>query len=354
MYKYDHSEEKYDFKVWELRRIKVIEFINNIRRKTPCRVKKVLDIGCGEGKLLTYLLSLDMGIKKLIGVDIDVTSLEKAKNEITNLIKLIKIERKNLGQYTTKIRKRIDISLYHANLLQKNLYFQRKFSNFDLITFIEVIEHIPLNDAETCLDVLLGLYKPKFLVVTTPNKDYNVVFGMNDTQVRYYDHKFEWTKQQFNQICKKFSHKYGYNIEFDGVGYFNELYGFSTQICYFSKISRASLIHACRKKNIGEIKPFFSIRFKEKPKRKKVVEIANQIINAYNYYWNLESSYENYVEFNLIYSYKGIQKMFRSLDHFLRVIKKIDFEKFGIIINSQLGVQFSYPGSSSKEEELSD
>jgi hypothetical protein len=182
-----------------------------------------------------------------------------------------------------------------------------------------------------------------------------VVFGMNDTQFRHYDHKFEWTKEQFIQICKKFSHKCGYNIEFDGVGYFNELYGFSTQICYFSKIFWSSHIHASKIKKVGEIGPFFSIKFKEKTKRKKVVEIANQIINAYNYYWNMEKSNENYVEFNLIYSYKGIQKMFRSIDHFLKVITKKDFEKFGIIINSQLGVQYNYPGSSSREEgELSD
>ena len=40
----------------------------------------MLDIGCGEGKLLTYLLTLDIGIKKFVGVDIDISSLEKAKN----------------------------------------------------------------------------------------------------------------------------------------------------------------------------------------------------------------------------------------------------------------------------------
>lgn len=40
--------------------------------------------------------------------------------------------------------------------------------------------------------------KPKIVVFTTPNADMNVLFNMR-TQFRHDDHKFEWSRQQFEE-----------------------------------------------------------------------------------------------------------------------------------------------------------
>ena len=75
---------------------------------------------------------------------------------------------------------------------------------------------------------------PNFVILTTPNKEFNIYFVMKN-KFRHADHKFEWTREQFinwsYKICKKygklnlvliyifyFIHK-GYKIfEISGVG----------------------------------------------------------------------------------------------------------------------------------------
>ena len=154
-----------------------MEFINQNQ------INKILDLGCGEGKLITYLLSLELGLSQIFGIDIDGNSLEIAKNHIENIIKYWKIDDRKMALYNKKkSTKCINIDIFKENLLTKNEYFKQIFHNIDLITFIEVIEHLPLNDAENCFDIILGYYKPKKLIVTTPNKDYNVLFEMKDDQ----------------------------------------------------------------------------------------------------------------------------------------------------------------------------
>ena len=63
--------------------------------------------------------------------------------------------------------------------------------------------------------------RPKIAIFTTPNKEYNVLFENFEGPFRHYDHKFEWTREEFNhwvQTC--IIDKYPeYQVErFDGVG----------------------------------------------------------------------------------------------------------------------------------------
>ena len=124
MNKYCPSEDKYDFKVWELRRVKVMEMVKKHN------IKRILDIGCGEGKLLTYLLSLEIGIKELTGIDIDKASLKKAKSEIQNQIKLIKLDRRKSINACPELSMKIRVNLFNYNLLQKTEYFRKRFLKF--------------------------------------------------------------------------------------------------------------------------------------------------------------------------------------------------------------------------------
>ena len=43
---------------------------------------------------------------------------------------------------------------------------------------------------------VFGFLRPKRVVMTTPNAEYNVLFP-GFTGFRHFDHKFEWTRSQF-------------------------------------------------------------------------------------------------------------------------------------------------------------
>lgn len=77
-----------------------------------------------------------------------------------------------------------------------------RLKEYETIVCSEVIEHLFDKDLEPFLDVALGFYKPRVLIVTTPNGEYNVHFpdlqyGTEHAIFRHDDHKFEWTRQQF-------------------------------------------------------------------------------------------------------------------------------------------------------------
>lgn len=41
--------------------------------------------------------------------------------------------------------------------------------------------------------------KPTLAVFTSPNAEFNILFPSFDTQFRHDNHKFEWTRKQFNK-----------------------------------------------------------------------------------------------------------------------------------------------------------
>jgi len=64
---------------------------------------------------------------------------------------------------------------------------------------IELIEHIQPEDVSKLSEAIFGFYRPKYVIITTPNSDFNQHFidlGSKEWklgQFRDEDHKFEWT-----------------------------------------------------------------------------------------------------------------------------------------------------------------
>lgn len=51
-------------------------------------------------------------------------------------------------------------------------------------------------------EAVFGVYKPKLCIVSTPNVEFNANFkelgyGVPDAKFRHPDHKFEWTRAEF-------------------------------------------------------------------------------------------------------------------------------------------------------------
>lgn len=45
--------------------------------------------------------------------------------------------------------------------------------------------------------IIFGKIQPFIVIITTPNVEYNVVFDMGERKFRHEDHKFEWTRAEF-------------------------------------------------------------------------------------------------------------------------------------------------------------
>ncbi|XP_073438969.1 small RNA 2'-O-methyltransferase isoform X2 [Dendrobates tinctorius] len=79
------------------------------------------------------------------------------------------------------------------------------------------IEHLEAKDLEQFQDVLFGFMAPKAVVISTPNVEFNVLFS-EKTRFRHPDHKFEWSRKEFQSWAVKISRQYNYTVEFTGVG----------------------------------------------------------------------------------------------------------------------------------------
>ncbi len=72
---------------------------------------------------------------------------------------------------------------------------------------------------ENLVTHVFAYIRPRLVIVTTPNADFNVLFStMICGQFRHADHKFEFTRQEFYLWAQQIALTYGYLVEFNGVG----------------------------------------------------------------------------------------------------------------------------------------
>jgi hypothetical protein len=83
--------------------------------------------------------------------------------------------------------------------------------------------------------VLFEFARPTIVVVTTPNRDYNM---MRETlpagEFRHADHRFEWTRQEFQEWAKQVAEQHNYSVRFSAIGEEDEVVGSPTQMAVFS------------------------------------------------------------------------------------------------------------------------
>jgi 3' terminal RNA ribose 2'-O-methyltransferase Hen1 len=120
--------------------------------------KRVVDLGCGEGKLLRELLA-DKQFTEILGMDVSVRSLEIAHRRL-------KLDR-------LPERQRERIQLIHGALTYKD----QRLAAFDAAALVEVIEHLDPARLAALERVVFEHARPRTVVLTTPNRDYNVVWN---------------------------------------------------------------------------------------------------------------------------------------------------------------------------------
>jgi 3' terminal RNA ribose 2'-O-methyltransferase Hen1 len=180
-------------------------------------VTSVVDLGCGEGRLLAELFR-QRQFRRLLGVDVSIRSLERAA------------ERLKLDRLSDTQRSRIQ-------LLQGSLtYRDQRLEGYEAATAVEVIEHLDPHRLAAFQRVLFEGVRAPFVLVTTPNVDYNVKFeGLPPGQLRHSDHRFEWTRAEFSDWAHAQAMRYGYAVRFLPIGEVDERLGPPTQMAVFER-----------------------------------------------------------------------------------------------------------------------
>lgn len=179
--------------------------------------RSVLDMGCGEGKLLRDLLA-DRQFERIVGMDVSIRSLEVAQRRL-------KLER-------IPDRQAERIKLIHGSLM----YRDQRLANFDAAAVVEVIEHLDPPRLAAFERVLFEFAQPGTVVLTTPNREYNVKWEtLPAGTFRHADHRFEWTRQEFQAWANRVAAQHGYVVRFAPVGPVDEVVGSPTQMGVFER-----------------------------------------------------------------------------------------------------------------------
>ena len=106
----------------------------------------------------------------------------------------------------------------------------------DAAAVVEVIEHMDPPRLAALERVIFEHAKPETVVLTTPNAEYNVRFEtLPAGQFRHRDHRFEWTRAEFQRWAREVAQRYGYKVEFRPVGNEDAEVGPPTQMGVFRK-----------------------------------------------------------------------------------------------------------------------
>jgi 3' terminal RNA ribose 2'-O-methyltransferase Hen1 len=162
--------------------------------------RTVVDLGCGEGKLLRQLLA-DRQFTNILGVDVSIRSLEIAARRL------------KFDWMPPIQRQRIE--LHHGALT----YRDEKLAGFDAAAIVEVVEHLDPARLSAFERVVFQHARPRTVVLTTPNREYNVMWeSLPAGQMRHGDHRFEWSRPEFQTWACGVAQRFGYAVRFMPVG----------------------------------------------------------------------------------------------------------------------------------------
>jgi 3' terminal RNA ribose 2'-O-methyltransferase Hen1 len=178
----------------------------------------VIDLGCGEGKLLRRLLH-QTKIPKITGMDVSSRVLEIAHERMERVPPF-------------KRQGRMEI------FLGSLVYRDSRLQGYDVAALVEVIEHLDADRLDSLEEVVFAAAAPRTVIVTTPNREYNVLFeGMKPGMLRHADHRFEWTRAEFRDWAERVASQHGYEVAFESLGEEHADHGPPSQMAVFTRNS---------------------------------------------------------------------------------------------------------------------
>ncbi|MFD7979392.1 3' terminal RNA ribose 2'-O-methyltransferase Hen1 [Streptomyces sp. NPDC059071] len=178
---------------------------------------RVLDLGCGQGQLVQALLK-DVRFTEVVGVDVSARALSIAARRL-------RLER--MGE-----RQAARVTLLQGSLA----YTDKRLTGYDAAVLSEVVEHLDLPRLPALEYAVFGSARPRTVLVTTPNVEYNVRWeSLPAGHTRHHDRRFEWTREEFRAWAARVAETYGYEVGFTPVGPEDPEVGPPTQMATFTR-----------------------------------------------------------------------------------------------------------------------
>lgn len=175
--------------------------------------ESVADLGCGAGALLRRLVDVPH-ITRVIGVDSSARALDTARELLTP----------PGGAMDSRVTLRQgSVTDVHADV-----------ADCDAVVLVETIEHLDPARLGTLEHTVFTRLRPRLVIITTPNREYNTLHGLAEGQLRHADHRFEWDRRKFETWAAGVAGRNGYDVAFHGIGPANAWFGSSTQMAVFS------------------------------------------------------------------------------------------------------------------------
>jgi 3' terminal RNA ribose 2'-O-methyltransferase Hen1 len=175
---------------------------------------RVIDLGCGSGKLLSRLLA-DRYFERIVGADVSHRAIALAQRWLRPEPQRDGVPR---------------LEIFQGALT----YADERFRGYDAAVLMEVIEHVDPLRLAAVERVVFGDAQPRVVVVTTPNAEYNVRYE-DLSGMRHPDHRFEWRRREFGDWAGRVAAAYGYQVRFVPVGGDDSEVGPPTQMGVFTR-----------------------------------------------------------------------------------------------------------------------
>ncbi|XP_053381056.1 small RNA 2'-O-methyltransferase-like [Mercenaria mercenaria] len=165
-------------------------------------VKHVVDFGSAECKISRFLVQIPT-LEKLALVDLDQGLLEWNKYSIRPLT----------CDYLEKRDLPLQVQVFCGSVTE----LDESVIGCDGVSMVELIEHLHPEVLSAAVAMVFGKLQPCVIVITTPNSDFNQLFP-NFSGMRHWDHKFEWSRQEFQSWCEEICKNHPYTAEYGGIG----------------------------------------------------------------------------------------------------------------------------------------
>ncbi|XP_031639577.1 small RNA 2'-O-methyltransferase [Contarinia nasturtii] len=164
-------------------------------------IKKVTEFGCADMNLVMLMRRIEH-LTHILQIDIDEELLKRFEDRASPLA----------WDYLSRRKYPLVIDVYRGSVDSPH----ESLHSTDVVVCIEIIEHVYPETEQNLVQNIFGFINPKIAVFTTPNADFNTLFGRPkfSNGFRHEDHKFEWTQQQFkdwahNICCRYPNYRFG-------------------------------------------------------------------------------------------------------------------------------------------------
>lgn len=180
-----------------------------LARLVASGARRMADLGCGRGALLDQLPGRT-AVTEAVAVDLDPSTLDAIRARFA-------------------ADDRITVTTVEGSLMDGRL----NLGPLDAAVLLEVIEHIDPEALSKLEIAVFRVWRPRQVIITTPNAEANDYLGVPPGRRRHWDHRFEWSRERFQRWATGVAARAGYRVEFEAVGWDHPTFGAPTQMAVF-------------------------------------------------------------------------------------------------------------------------